>query len=180
MRMDKKDADFRINPETKIGALLDKFPALEKTLLEMAPEFNKLRNPVLRKTIARVTSLKQAAAVAKISLAEMINTLRNEAGIREEFVPGEAGGSLSKDPPSWFSVTRIVRTLDARPMLDRGEQPIAKVLADCRNLEVGEVYELITPFFPAPLIDTAKEKGYLTWSKKEGDRLVKTYLSPKG
>jgi hypothetical protein len=29
------------------------------------------------------------------------------------------------------------------------------------------------------LIDTAKEKGYLTWSKKEGEEEFKTYLTPK-
>lgn len=37
----------------------------------------------------------------------------------------------------------------------------------------------ITPFLPAPLIDTARKKGYLTWSEKEGDGIFKTYLTPK-
>ena len=57
--MEKSESNFQISPETKIGSLLDRFPDLEKTLLEMAPEFKKLRNPILRKTIARVTSLRQ-------------------------------------------------------------------------------------------------------------------------
>jgi len=34
--MDKPDNEFQIVPETKIGALLDKYPQLEKTLLEAA------------------------------------------------------------------------------------------------------------------------------------------------
>ncbi|UCE41338.1 MAG: DUF1858 domain-containing protein [Candidatus Aminicenantes bacterium] len=177
--MDGSNIDFQISPETKIGALLDKFPGLEKTLLEMAPEFKKLRNPILRKTIARVTSLRQASAVAKIPLAEMINKLRNEAGIHEEFMSDEAIESLSKEIPSWFSTARIVQSLDARPMLERGEQPINRVFNESKNLKSGEIYELITPFLPAPLIDTAKEKGYLTWSKNEGEEVFKTYLTPK-
>jgi len=37
----------------------------------------------------------------------------------------------------------------------------------------------ISPFLPAPLIDTARKKGYLTWSEKEGDNVFKTYLTPK-
>jgi len=177
--MEGKNSDFQISPETKIGALLDRFPNLEKTLLEMVPEFKKLRNPILRKTIARVTSLRQASTVAKIPLAEMINRLRNEAGIQEEFMSDEATVSLSKEVPSWFSTTRIVQSLDARPMLEKGEQPINKVFTDCKNLEAGDIYELITPFLPAPLIDTAEKQGYLTWSKIEGEGVFKTYLSPK-
>jgi len=177
--MDGTKPDFQISPETKIGALLDRFPNLEITLLEMAPEFKKLRNPILRKTIARVTSLKQASTVAKIPLAEMINRLRHEAGIQEEFMSDEANPSLSKEAPSWFSASGIVQSLDARPMLERGEQPINKVFSDCKNLKEGEIYELITPFLPAPLIDTAKEKGYLNWSTKEEEGVFKTYLTPK-
>jgi hypothetical protein len=45
-------------------------------------------------------------------------------------------------------------------------------------LAVGDIYELITPFLPAPLIDSAKEKGFLTWSQKEGGEIFKTYLTP--
>ena len=177
--MEKSESDFQISPETKIGALLERFPELEKTLLEMAPEFRKLRNPVLRKTIARVTSLRQASTVAKIPLAEMINRLRSEAGIQEGFVLEGEDGSMSKETPPWFSPSRITKSLDARPMLDKGEQPVNKVFADCKNLKAGEIYELITPFLPAPLIDAAKEKGYLTWSKKEEKKVFKTYLTPK-
>jgi len=178
-KMNGSNSDFQISPETKIGSLLDKFPDLEKTFLEMAPEFKKLRNPLLRKTIARVTSLRQASVVAKIPLSEMINKLRSEAGMKEIFMSDEKSSSLSKESPDWFSSTCIVQSLDARPMLERGEQPINKVFAECKNLKAGEIYELITPFLPAPLIDAAKEKGYLTWVKKEGDRVFKTFLTPR-
>jgi hypothetical protein len=179
--MEGSENNFQITPETKIGALLDNFPDLERPLLEMAPEFKKLRNPILRKTIARVTSLKQASAVAKIPLAKMINTLRDEAGIQEKFISDEETASTSESGqiPSWFRTTRIAQRFDARSMLEKGEQPINKVFSDSKNLKAGDIYELITPFLPAPLIDTAKEKGYLTWSKKEGEEEFKTYLTPK-
>jgi hypothetical protein len=49
--MTGSESRFQISPETKIGALLEKFQDLEKPLLEMAPEFKKLKNPVLRKTM---------------------------------------------------------------------------------------------------------------------------------
>ncbi len=177
--MEKTNLDLQITPETKIGVLLEKFPQLEKTLIEVFPEFKKLRNPILRKTIARVTSLRHAAAVAKVPIAELINKLRNEAGIKEEFQTDESIMSFSKEIPSWFSPSSIVQSLDARSILDKGEKPLNKVLADCKSLKAGEIYELTTPFLPAPLIDNAQKQGFLVWAKEEDERIFKTYLTPK-
>lgn len=177
--MDNKDSESQITPETKISALLENFPQLEGVLMEMAPEFKKLKNPILGKTIARVTSLRQAAALVKIPLAGMINTLRREAGIGEMFEGEEASFDFPKEAPDWFSASRIVRTLDARAMLERGEQPIHRVFSECKNLKTGEIYELITPFLPVPLIEKAKGQDYLVWAREENGGAVKTYLTPR-
>lgn len=180
MREMKKPAeDFQIVPETKIGALLERFPQLEKTLMEMAPPFKQLRNPILRKTIARIASLSQAAAVGKVSLTDMINKLRAEAGIQEKFAPDLEEGVLSSEMPSWISESRIVTTLDARPLLEAGEQPVQRVLKECKDLKPGDVYVLITPFLPAPLIENAQKQGFLAWAKEEEKGVFKTYLMRK-
>ena len=36
-----------ISPKTKVGELLEAYPALESVLMSMSPAFEKLRNPVL-------------------------------------------------------------------------------------------------------------------------------------
>ena len=43
-----------ISPKTKVGELLDAYPELESVLMEMSPAFEKLKNPILRRTVARV------------------------------------------------------------------------------------------------------------------------------
>jgi uncharacterized protein (DUF2249 family) len=177
--MEKTNTDIPIIPDTKIGALLERFPQLEEVLIEIFPEFKKLRNPILRKTIGRVTSLRQAAAVAKVPIAELINKLRDEAGIKEEFRTDESIMSFTKETPAWFSPSKIAQSLDAKSMLDKGEKPLNKVLSDCKNLKIGEIYELIMPFLPAPLIENAQKQGYLVWAKEEGEHVFKTYLTPK-
>jgi hypothetical protein len=176
--MKKTNSDFPITPDTKIGALLERFPQLENTLIEVFPEFKKLRNPVLRKTIARVTSLRQAAVVAKFPLAELINKLREKAGIVEEFETDEVQVSFSKDAPSWFSPNKIKQSFDAKSMLDKGEQPINKVLDDCKSLANREIYELILPFLPVPLIENVQKQGFLVWAKEEEKRVIKVYITP--
>ena len=176
--MGKLGTSFQITHETKVGVLLEQFPQLEETLLTLSPEFKKLRNPILRKTIARVATLRQVAAVGKISLAEMINRLREEAGIEGRAEDEDAADSRSKDSPSWFDVARIVKSLDARPLLERGEQPMNRVFHDCKNLLPGEIYELITPFLPSPLIAQAEKQDYAVWTVEEKEKVL-TYFTPK-
>jgi hypothetical protein len=100
--MNTIESDFTITPETKIGALLDHYPQLEEVLIEIAPAFKKLRNPILRKTVARVATLRQVAQIGDVSLAEMINKLRSEVGMQTDF---NLTDDLAADPqtvPSWF------------------------------------------------------------------------------
>jgi len=70
-----------INLQTKVANLLESYPELEDILMELSPVFSKLKNPVLRRTIAKVTSLQQAAGVAGISPPLLIQKLRKAAGL---------------------------------------------------------------------------------------------------
>ena len=65
-----------ITPETKVAQLLEDHPALEEVLVSLAPAFSKLRNPVLRRTIARVTTLKRAAEVRNMTMIAPAATAR--------------------------------------------------------------------------------------------------------
>ena len=67
------DDDFSILPSTKVGALLDRYPELEGILIRLTPVFKKLRNPFLRKGVAKVASLKHAAAVAGVPVNDLVN-----------------------------------------------------------------------------------------------------------
>ena len=73
------DADFPILPSTRVGALLDRYPQLEDVLIALAPPFKKLKNPLLRKGVARVASLRHAAVVGGMSAGELVNRLRDES-----------------------------------------------------------------------------------------------------
>ncbi|HEQ98490.1 MAG TPA: DUF1858 domain-containing protein [candidate division Zixibacteria bacterium] len=165
-----------ITPKTKVGELLNEYPHLEETLIDIAPAFKKLRNPILRKTIARVTSLRQAARVGNVGLGEMINRLRREAGLAE--APGLAADSSDEEAarPEWADDSRIADTIDARPLLDAGEQPLGKVMSALNKLEQNRILVLITPFIPAPIIDKAKEKGFRVWWFSSGTDEVNTYF----
>jgi len=174
------DETLQITPDTKIGALLDAYPQLEETLMEITPAFKKLKNPIFRKTVAKVTSIRQAARVGGVPLGTMVNKLRREAGqsaIETADEQADTDGKWSETAAEMIPAERIYKTLDAREIIEAGEQPLGKVLSDLRQMPQGAIYELITPFEPAPLIDRAKSQGFKVISRKEADGLYKTYFT---
>ena len=57
------NSKITISPKTKVGELLDAYPELENVLMAMSPAFEKLKNPILRKTVAKVATLQQVCIV---------------------------------------------------------------------------------------------------------------------
>ena len=157
-----------ITPDTRVGKFLDDYPELEDFLVGLVPEFSKLKNPILRRTIARVTSLRQAAAVGKISVNELVGKLRKEAGLSENLVTDDAADAENM-VPVWLFTRQADRTLDARPMLEEGKHPLEIVLSEVHHMKPGEVFELITSFVPAPLLDRVKSMGHRAFTVQKED-----------
>ena len=174
--MNKPKIDNDITPDTKIAELLKHYPDLEDRLIELSPAFAKLRNPILRKTVAKVANLRQAAQIGNVPLAKMINTLRSEAGLGEAGEIEEEAQTGAGDEPDWVQSFELKETFDARSMIESGGHPLNRVLEDLDKLGDSESYQLITPFLPAPLLDMAKSKGFEAWSQQERDDLVKNYF----
>jgi uncharacterized protein (DUF2249 family) len=162
-----------ITPDTKLASLLNEFPQLEETLVQLSPAFAKLRNPLLRNTIARVATLRQVAEVGGIPLADLINTLRKTAGLPVIAVTEQGPASR----PDWMDASTPVQSFDAREMLASGGHPLNRVLSEIATLHPGERYELITPFTPAPLIEAVRKKGFRVWSETEGDESIRTFIT---
>ncbi len=170
--------DFPIEPSTKVAALLDRFPELEDVLLEMAPPFKKLRNPILRRSVAKVASLRHAAAAGRVPVEELVNRLRAEVG-QEAIASEDAVGmdSYFSSQPDWFDPTKIVASIDEREAGDPDKMTVGEVLHTATRLQPTEIVELITTFLPAPGIDVMKGKGFLVWSVQEKNGLIRTYFS---
>lgn len=171
--MDKVDT-LTITPETKIGPLLDRFPALEATLAKMSPAYAKLQNPLLRKTVAKVATLQQVAKIGDVPIGKLINSLRKELGIEEQWAGGGSTGEANT--PSWFDRSKVTLTLDATPILAAGEHPLNRVMKEVNGMHPGEIYELITPFVPAPLLDAVGKNGFEVWSEREPDGSVHSFF----
>ena len=153
-----------INPQTTVADLLKNFPDLESVLIEIAPVFKKIQNPLLRKTVAKVATLEKAAEMAEVPVAELIGRLRREAGL-PEMTGGSAGQQdtpsreAGQEPP-WVGQCTVKLVIDADKMLESGTHPLNMVVSGVKELEEGESIMLTSSFPPIPLADALKTQGH--------------------
>jgi hypothetical protein len=172
--------DLEIVASTKVGALLDRYPDLEDLLISIAPPFKKLRNPLLRRSVAKVASLEQAAVVANIPATDLVNLLRREVGqepLPRTDAPGRSSYFQSK--PDWFDTTRIAASIDERDQRDQVRMPFVNLFESANRIPRGEIVELITTSLPAPGIDIMKNRGFRVWSVEEQPDLIRSYFQRK-
>jgi hypothetical protein len=78
--------------------------------------------------------------------------------------------------PTWLVKEMIRITLDARPLLAQGMHPLEQVQQQCAALQGSEIFEIITPFPPAPMIEKMGAAGFKTHSEVGGDGMFHTYF----
>ena len=166
-----------INPRTKVLQLIETYPHLEDVMINYVPAFKKLKNPVLRRTVAKIVTLQQAAAIGNVKVEDLINLLRKEVG--QDMIESADEADYITEQPAWFDPSKVKTELDIREMLDSGEHPVNQVISDLRKLQPGEIFRVVAPFVPAPLIDKAISLEIDHWIDQEKERLYSVYFSPR-
>jgi hypothetical protein len=162
-----------------VAELLESWPELEPVLIAQAPAFRRLKNPVLRRTVARVATLEQAAGVGGVPVRELVAVLRRAAGMEGDLwttqSPGGHGGGASAAPP-WLDPVRVVETLDADALLDAGEVPLARVSARARTLPPGGLLRVESGFRPVPLVEALGRQGYRCFVRETVPNRFETFI----
>ena len=166
-----------ITPKTKIFDLLEAFPELEKVLIGLAPQFKKLKNPVLRKTVTKITNLNQAATIGGLKVEDLVNKLRDEVGQSIADTLDAEQKSYNTQKPVWFNEHSVVNTIDIRDMLHAGEQPVHEVLSSIKKLHENDILRVIAPFIPAPLLDKSLSLNYKHWINKKSKEEYWVYFT---
>jgi len=166
-----------ISPKTRVLQLIETYPQLEDVLINYVPAFKKLKNPILRKTVAKIATLQQVATIGNVKIEDLINLLRKEVG-QDSIILADVG-SYNIKQPDWHKMDKIVKSLDIREMLNAGEQPVNQVISDLNRLNPDEIYEVIAPFIPAPLIDKASSLNIDHWINQKDTELFYVYFKRK-
>lgn len=160
-----------ITEDWKISDVLQAHPALLDVLVETTPAFRKLRNPLLRKVQSKLVTVGQAAAIAGIEPAALVQTLNAAAGIDAPTPTPSAPADdtrLGPEPP-WVGGATVAEQLDVRPYQQRGEEPFSAIMETIRRVPRGQVFVLRNTFEPAPLYGVLGQRGFEHWARQIGE-----------
>ncbi|MBT3250747.1 MAG: DUF1858 domain-containing protein [Candidatus Marinimicrobia bacterium] len=166
---------LEIVPSLTVHELLEAYPELEDVLIGIAAPFKKLKNPILRKTVAKVATLKHISSVGGVPLVELIAKLRKAVGqspSHELYDDEEYFG----EEPGWFSLEKVALSIEEDKVENKDEMTLVAILKGAKTVKAGEIIELITTFLPAPGIDAMRSKGYSAWVKKTSGGIIKSYF----
>lgn len=154
----------------KISDVLKHYPELLDVLVDLTPAFGKLRNPVLRRVQTRLVTVQQAAGIAGIDPRQLVRTLNQAAGI----TPPDDDDVVTNAPditarPAWVDSAPVVRELDVRDLLAKGQEPFRLITGTAREVGEGEAFALVTGFEPLPLYDALAKQGFSHWGEPIGD-----------
>ncbi len=136
---------MEISARTTIGALLDGYPFLLDFLVARSPKFAKLKNPLLRKTLAKIAPLAQAASMGGLDETTLLFEIAAEIyrQTNESVTVVNPGGRAQAAKPAGQSREERVRVLkDIVLRLHRGEK-----LEDVR----AEFHDLLREVSPAEI-----------------------------
>lgn len=170
-----------ITPAMKVAELLEAYPGLEAVLIAQAPSFARLRNPVLRRTVARVATLQQAAVVGGLEVRAFVATLRRAAGQPIDGPGLEADGAsiaevFAPARPAWVDAGRLRGVVDADALLKQGRVPLPAVADEARALGAGELLRVDAAFRPIPLVDALGKQGFRCWVHEAGPDRFQAYF----
>jgi uncharacterized protein (DUF2249 family) len=165
-----------ITLDTKIADLLNNYEGMKDILIEINPKFKKLNNPILRRTLAKVATVKQASFVGGMKPLELLNKIREAVGqplVKDENIEDE--NNINIKAPEWIE-REPKRVIDANELLDNDKNPLAETFKILKELNEDDILVVKADFKPEPLIDEVIKKGYEAYSKEVKEDEFLTYI----
>lgn len=155
-----------IRADDRVAAVLAKDERLLDVFVATSPVFEKLRNSAMRKTMARLVTVEQAARIAGVDAAKLVDRL-NEVlvGASPTSEPLDAVTPAAAAPlPAIPEQLRALPAeklvdLDVREDLRAGKEPFRQILDAARALPRGSVLRVRAIFEPAPLYAVLAKHG---------------------
>lgn len=150
-----------INADTKIAAILKQHPEAMDAIISLSAKFNALRNPLLRKLMAGRTSIATAAKMGGCTVDDFFRLLV-PLGFEVDNKQTARAPEMQKPKPAILSQLnpQQLHTLDVRPVIDAGKDPLSLILQKLKEVKQGHALLIINSFEPTPLIHLLKKQGF--------------------
>lgn len=174
-----------------VYSVVTKYPELRDVLKDAGPKFKRLDNPVMFNTVARVTSLEQAAKIGGVYLRELLYRLNEVIGLGREYLAAEKAAigdalksgkgmaraveaaskhaAAGKGPeadtiPGWIEKAAAFPRLDVR--FD-GADPFDRVSKIAEGTKPGGGFILIQSFEPIPMVRYLAGRGFESYTYRK-------------
>lgn len=157
-----------IRADDRVAKVLSLDSRLLEVFVAASPAFEKLRSAAMRKTMAKLVTVEQAARIAGVDAAVLVDRLNAallgaEPAVSEEPAPRPPARSVSAAstvPAALLAVPaeRIV-DVDVREELRAGIEPFRRIMDAARTLPGGHVLRVRAIFEPAPLYAVLAKQG---------------------
>lgn len=159
----------------RVSDVLSRDESLVEVFVRAAPQLAKLRNPAMRRVMARLVTIEHVARMAGVSCEALLDDLNSSLGI----VPGasppaatsQSGeGTAGRMPHAAARPTDATEVmLDVRDDLRAGREPFSTIMAAVANLATGDVLHLRAIFEPLPLYAVLEKRGFSHESQAHAD-----------
>ena len=150
-----------ISPDDKVSDVLARDESLVEVFVRAAPHFVKLRNRAMRRVMARLVTVEQAARTANVPVEELVRALNAALGLADDRTSPEptraaqVASSGDRRPDN----ARVV-AVDVRDDLRSGGEPFSRIMSAVAALRDDEVLHLRAIFEPAPLFTVLGKRGF--------------------
>ncbi len=128
-----------LTPKTTVHTLLREYPFLLEFLPEYNPEFKKLTNPVLRRTMGRMATMDTVAELGHVPLNRLIDDIANEierqTGTRPPVSDVADAGTM--DPARLEELHTIVKDLHAGKTVAEVKPRFEELIQDIEATEIA-------------------------------------------
>jgi uncharacterized protein (DUF2249 family) len=185
-----------ITARDRIADVLARDEALVEVLIATSAHFARLRNRTLRRAMARLVTVEQAARIAGVDPDLLLGRLNAALGHPAATPPGvpPAPGPARPEPgapavpaeearmPGFLTEIGAGRTvdLDVRDDLRAGREPFGRIMAGVRALPAGGVLRLRTTFEPVPLYQVLGQRGLGHWTERLAADDWRVWFFPAG
>lgn len=154
----------------RVSDVLARDESLVEIFAGVAPAFAKLRNRAMRRIMARLVTVEQAARMGGVSTDVLLRNLNAALGARSDSgthtLPTPSGGGMTPDescrayPSDAHPSHAAMVELDVRDDLRAGREPFSRIMAAVSTLADDRVLHLRTIFEPVPLYAVLAKRGF--------------------
>ena len=154
-----------LKSSTRLSSALELHPDVLEYIVSLAPhDFERLRNPVMRRLMPPRISLARVAAIAGIPVNAMLEAIGVLTGVSAELEDAQPMPQSPAQRPAWLEGLGAVKTVNLLPLDELLEaDPLPPVMTEVKKLQAGEVLLIRHKWEPQPFYDLWAKIPGLEW-----------------